>query len=193
MTTMKKKLLHAAAIASIAMAGLSCSSELTDSAAPVELIVTNNQLLSRVDLDPTVEDPDCAQDVGTINMQVIAKNENATGPFVQVRVNRYRVSYRRVDGGSIVPAPFVRSMDTLIGVGGSAVGSNFTIVQGDALLQAPFVALQPQNGGRDPETGRPVVQMEVVVEVFGETLGGDNVYDATSFPLEFCYSCNGCS
>lgn len=191
MRTMKKQLTFAAmALASMAM--LSCSSELTNSASPVELVVTNTQNLTLLDLDPLTTDSDCAQEVGTINMQVIPKNPNASGNFVQVRVRRYRVSYRRTDGGTIVPPPFVRSIDTLIGVG-ATVGSNFTVLESDALSQAPFAALQPQNGGRDAETGRPVVKLDVVLEVFGETLAGDNVYDSTAFPLEFCYGCGGCA
>lgn len=191
MRTMKKPLTFAAmALASMAM--LSCSSELTDSAAPVELVVTNTQNLTLVDLDPLTTDSDCDQDIGIINMQVIAKNGSAAGDFVQVRVRRYRVSYRRTDGGTLVPAPFVRSIDTLIGVG-ATVGSNFTVLEADALSQAPFAALLPQNGGRDAETGRPIVKLEVVLEVFGETLAGDNVYDSTAFPLEFCYGCGGCA
>jgi hypothetical protein len=188
---MMKNRLTLAVVALAAMAALSCSSELTDSAAPVELVVTNTQVLSRLDIDPTNNDPDCAQDIGTINMQVIPKN-NASGSFLQVRVRRYRVSYRRTDGGTVVPASFVRSMDTLIGVGQSA-SSNFTVLEADALTQAPFAALQPQNGGRDAETGRPVVKLEVVLEVFGETLAGDNVFDSTVFPLEFCFGCGGCA
>jgi hypothetical protein len=191
MNTMKKQLTFAA-MALASMAVLSCSSELTDSAAPVELVVTNTQNLTLVDLDPLNTDTECNQDIGTINMQVIAKNASATGEFVQVRVRRYRVSYRRTDGGTLVPAPFVRSIDTLIGVG-ATVGSNFTIVEADALSQSPFAALQPQNGGRDAETGRPIVKLEVVLEVFGETLAGDNVYDSTAFPLEFCFGCGGCA
>ncbi len=191
MNIMKKWTLVTVALAS--MAALSCSTELTDSAAPVELVVTNTQNVSVVDLDPNVVDTDCDKPIGTINMQVIPKNENAGGNFSQVRVQRYRVSYRRTDGGTLVPAPFVRSIDTLIAVGGSSQGSNFTILEADALLQAPFAALQPQNGGRDAETGRPLVKLEVVVEVFGETLAGDNVYDATAFPVDFCYGCGGCA
>lgn len=191
MKTMKTRLTLAAA-ALAALASLSCSSELTNNAAPVEFVVTNTQTLSRIDLDPTNGDADCNQNIGTINLQVFAKNANATGNFVQVRANRYRVSYRRVDGGTLVPSPFVRSIDTLIGVGQS-VGSNFTVVESDAITQSPFAALLPQNGGRDAETGRPVVKLEVILEVFGETLAGDNVYDSTAFPLEFCYACGGCS
>jgi hypothetical protein len=183
------------AIVALAVCGaMSCSSELTDNAAPVELVVTNTQNLTTIDIDPTTTDTDCNENIGTINMQVLAKNnaEGSTGDFTTVRVTRYRVSYRRTDGGTVVPASFVRSIDTLIGVGQTAAGSNFTVFESDAARRAPFVALQPQNGGRDPETGRTVVQMDVTVEVFGETLAGDNVYDATTFPLEFCFACNGC-
>ncbi len=189
--TMMKNRLTFAVVALVSMAALSCSSELINSAAPVELIVTNTQNLSRLDLDPLNNDPECGEDIGTINMQVIPKG-GASGDFLQVRVRRYRVSYRRTDGGTIVPSSFVRSIDTLIGVGESAT-SDFTVLEADALSQAPFAALQPQNGGRDAETGRPVVKLEVILEVFGETLAGDNVFDSTVFPLEFCFGCGGCA
>jgi hypothetical protein len=191
MNNMKNRLiLIAAAVA--ALAATSCSSELNNNAAPVELIVTNTQILTHLDIDPLTTDTDCNQQVGTINMQVIPKGGSTGGTFTQVRVRRYRVSYRRTDGGTVVPAPFVRSIDTLIAVN-QTLGSNFTIIEADALTQAPFAALRPQNGGRDPETGRTVVKLEVVLEVFGETLGGDNVSDSTAFPLEFCFACGGCA
>ena len=171
-----------------------CSGELNDNAAPVELVVTTDQNLQIIDLDPAViaADEDCRQDIGTINMQVFAKRTNVTGNAAQVRVTRYRVSYQRTDGGKLVPAPFVRSMDTLVSVGNNADVSGFLVVEPDAIVQAPFVALLPQNGGRDPDTGRPIVKMDVIMEFFGETLGGSNVYDATRFPLDFCYGTCGC-
>ena len=170
---------------------LSCSGELTDNAAPVELVVTHDQTIGLVDLAPN-NDPDCNQELGTIKMTLIPKNANATGNLVQVRVTRYRVSYRRTDGGTLVPAPFVRAIDTLVGVG-EGTNATFRIFEAGAVGQAPFAALLPQNGGRDPETLRPFVRLEVVLEVFGETLAGDNVYDSTRIPLEFCYNCGGCS
>ena len=177
-------------IAAIAAATFGCTNELTDDAAPVALIVTNTQILNRIDL---AGGQGCDQNVGTINLQVIPKSGAATGNFVQVRVQRYRVSYQRTDGGRQVPRSFVRSIDALVGVGETSQINQFVIVEGDALTQAPFAALLPNNGGRDPETGRPVVKMDVIVEIFGETLGGDDVYDVTRFPLDFCYQCNGCA
>ena len=190
MNIMKNRLILIAA-ALVSMATLSCSSELTDNAAPVELVVTHTQVLTHLDIDPDTTDLDCDQQIGTINLQVFPKNSSVGGDFAQVRVQRYRVSYRRTDGGTVVPSSFVRSMDTLVGPG-SPVGSNFTVLEADALLRAPFVALQPQNGRRDPETGSSTVKLEVILEVFGETLAGDNVYDSTAFPLEFCFGCGGC-
>lgn len=183
------------AVIALVAAVFGCSGELTDSAAPVELVVTNTQNLQILDLDPDVAaaDPECQQDIGTINLQVFAKRSDVSGTAAQVRVTRYRVSYQRTDGGRLVPAPFVRSMDTLIGVGESAGVSRFLVVEPDAIVQAPFAALLPQNGGRDPDTGRPIVKMDVIMEFFGETLGGSNVYDATRFPLDFCYGTCGCS
>lgn len=190
-----KTTLHVAVLA-LAAALLGCNNELTDDAAPVELVATNTQNLQILELNPLVaeDDPDCQETIGTINLQVIAKRteQAPTGPAASVRVNRYRVSYQRTDGGRLVPASFVRSMDTLIGVGSEADVEEFLVIEPDAIIQAPFVSLLPSNGGRDPDTGRPVVQMDVIMEFFGETLGGDNVYDVTRFPLDFCYDCGGC-
>jgi hypothetical protein len=181
-------------VLALAAAFFGCSGELSDSAAPVELVVTTTQNLQILDLNPTIAaaDPDCQENVGTINLQVFAKRTGVTGTAAQVRVTRYRVSYQRTDGGKLVPASFVRSMDTLIEAGGTSELEQFLVLEPDAIVQAPFAALLPQNGGRDPDTGRPIVKMDVIMEFFGETLGGSNVYDATRFPLDFCYGCGGC-
>jgi len=186
-----KKLIALAACA-LAAAVIGCSNELTSNSAPVELVVTNTQNVQQLDLAAN-DDPDCDESVGTINMQVVPKSSSVGGTFNSVRITRYRVSYQRTDGGRLVPAPFVRSVDTLIASGASGSLTEFVILESDAVNQAPFAALLPQNGGRDPDTGRPLVKMDVIVEIFGETLGGENVYDATRFPLDFCFNCGGCA
>jgi hypothetical protein len=187
-TTMKNRLMIAV-MAVVALASLSCSHELANNAAPVELVLSTTQELHQIDLQFGATG--CSVGLGTITMQVIPKNSGTT-TLTSVRVNRYRVSYRRIDGGTLVPRSFVRSMDSLVGVGQSVGLSDFIIFESDALSQAPFAALQPQNGSRDPETGRPTVKLEVIVEIFGETLGGDNVSDSTAFVVDFCFECGGC-
>lgn len=188
---MKKKWISVAAAAIVAVTGWSCSSELSDSASPVELVVTNSQNLNRIDL---AGGDRCTENIATVSMLAIAKNSTVSGDFTQVRVSRYRVSYVRTDGGTQVPAPFVRSIDSLLTVGGGAQSlSNFLAFEQSALDQAPFAALLPNNGGRDPLTGRSTIRMDVILEIFGQTLAGDNVYDATRVPLDFCFQCNGCA
>jgi hypothetical protein len=184
------------AVLVLAAAVLGCNGELNEGSAPVELIATSTQNISTIDLDAAtaVFDAQCFQNIGTIALQVQSKGRtDLTGPANQVRVTRYRVSYQRRDGGRLVPAPFVRPMDVLIAEGGAAGISNFVVLERDAVTQAPFAALFPQNGGRDPDTNRSIIEMDVIMEFYGETLGGDNVYDATRFPLDFCFNCGGCA
>ena len=182
-------------IATLIAAAAGCSSDLTKSSSPILLVASNTQTISRIDIQSGASN--CSQSVGTIQLQAIIKNPNSgstNSTFEQVHVTRYHVSYVRTDGGTQVPAPFDRSMDTLLTPGGGATSlSNFLVLQPEALLQAPFVALLPQNGGKDPDTGSPVVHMKVVVDIFGTTLAGDQVSASTSFPLDFCYACGGCA
>ena len=181
-------------IVAVATLALSCSSEITQSAAPVELIVTNEQSLNRIDLDPLAAN--CDQTIATVNIRAILKNpsEDVSQQFNDVRITRYRVSYVRIDGGTQVPASFVRSIDRLVSSTGqvSELGG-FLAFQPEALSQAPFAALLPQNGGRDPETGSTTVRMDVILDLFGETLGGSNVSGRTRLTLDFCFTCNGCA
>jgi hypothetical protein len=170
----------------------SCTNEFARSASPVELVVTNTQEMQRVDLDANALN--CNRSIGTVEILALVKApSNVDQRFNDVRLTRYRVSYIRTDGGTLVPAPFVRTIDLLVSAGGGSTNlGGFLAFQSEAFNQAPFVALLPQNGGRDPETGRTAIRMDVVLEVFGETLAGSNVSGRTSLPLDFCFNCGGC-
>jgi hypothetical protein len=181
------------ALAVAMLAILSCNNELSRSASPVLLTVTNTQDIQRIDLNGG---EGCDENIGTISVSASLKNPDPVvdQQFNAVRVSRYRVSYVRTDGGTAVPAPFVRSIDLLISpTGGASALNDFVILTGDALRQAPFVSLLPQNGGIDPETKRGTVRLDVIVDVFGETLAGTNVSGRTRFPLDFCFQCGGCA
>jgi hypothetical protein len=183
---------------------LGCNSnDLTKSASPVALIVSNTMTFKQVDI---AGGAGCGLDWGAIQMQAVDKNTwhgpvtPPVGPppnttFNQVRVTRYQVSYQRTDGGKLVPAPYVRSMDTLLQVGGSPIPITPIALFNTVAVyqQAPFAALFPNNGGIDPDTGKAFVQMDIIVDVFGQTLAGESVSGSTRFPMDFCYNCNGCS
>jgi hypothetical protein len=197
MRGLSRNLVPLVAVLFAGLGALSCS-EANRQSSPVLLTLTNSQNFNQIDLSGGAG---CTGSVGTVQMQtrtIQNSGSNSVPPPVtnnslnDVHITRYRVSYRRTDGGTMVPEPFVRSLDVLIVPGGSASLSKFLVLEGDAFNQAPFAALLPQNGGRDPQTGRPIVKMEVILEVFGETLAGENVSAVTRFPLDFCYACGGC-
>jgi hypothetical protein len=171
--------------------------------APVRLLVSNSQTLHTLDLagDPAGQNK-CQQSIGTIILQSQTVEPATTNPTIStgeaaalntITVDRYQVSYQRVDGGRLVPSPFIRSTGVTLAPNSTAPPTTFVIFDPNALAQAPFASLLPQNGGVDPETGRPAITMDVIVTFFGTTLAGERVSGSTRFSLSFCYLCGGCS
>ncbi len=195
----RKRVALIAAAAILLLAAGSCN-DINRQESPIDLVVTNTQILNRLDLagDPTGS-VKCQQNIATVHIQALQLSRPSTNPNLtpinlnQVKIDRYRVSYVRADGGHLVPAPFVRSISSLVNVGSTAEATGFQAFDPTALNQAPFAALLPQNGGRDPETGRAIVTMDLILEVFGTTLAGERVSGSTRMTLDFCFSCGGCA
>ena len=199
MTRKRNKIAQTAAAVLLMLAAGACN-DINRQEAPVALVVTNTQNLSRLDLAGDVTGSTrCQETIATVHMTSVLLENPTTNPNVTqadlntIKIDRYRVSYVRVDGGHLVPAPFVRSISTTVGVGSTAEGTNFVAFEPNAVFNAPFAALLPQNGGRDPETGRSVITMDVVLEVFGTTLAGERVAGNTRMTIDFCFSCGGCA
>jgi hypothetical protein len=178
------------------LAVVTCNSVNRESS-PVQLIVTNTQFLQIIDVNGG---NGCDQDVGTLELRsLLLQDQTNTTLATDNRLNdiiidRYQVTYARTDGGSAVPHSFVRTISTTVTSGGTAsFFSKFIVFEPDAVRQAPFAALLPANGGRDPQTGKSFVTMDIVVQVFGQTLAGERVSGTTKFPLTFCFDCGGCS
>lgn len=168
----------------LSLALLGGCNEANRSRAAVELVASTTQEQMLIDFANPV-----AGDLGTIVLRAIPKGDTIS-QYMDVRLLNYRVSYQRTDGGTQVPESFVRATSGILPVGGAGQSLNdFLILQSEALNQAPFAALLPQNGGRDPETGSDVIKMNAFVEIFGETLGGDRVKASVTIPLWFCVGC----
>ena len=190
-----KRYLVPAVIAALAVMMGGCNGDLTRSNAPVTLIVNNTQTLHRIDL---AGGAGCSGALGTITVQALQLTTESTNlpvdnRFNDVQLTSYRVSYVRRDGGTLVPAPFTRAASGIVELGSTGDLSNFVVFDPGALNQAPFAALLASGGGRDPETGRNTVTMDVIVEVFGQTLAGERVSGSTRFTLDFCNNCQGCA
>lgn len=197
MTRNMNRIARTAAALLLMVAAVSCN-DINRREAPVALVVTTNQILHRLDLagDP-VGSTNCQKDIATILMTSVLLQTPSTIAGVtqanlnQIKVDRYRVSYVRLDGGRLVPASFVRSISTTV-AGSTSAPTTFVLIEPNAIFQAPFAALQ-QIGGRDPETGKTTITMDVILEVFGTTLAGERVTGNTRMTLDFCFSCGGCA
>jgi hypothetical protein len=179
------------------MAGiLAACSDIARQNGPVQLIVTITQNISTIDVESGAVGCDVA--LGTVNLRsLFLQGGQSTIPtddrFDDIQLRSYRVTYVRTDGGHQVPEPFVQTISGTLATGSSSTTlNNFQAFGPGAFDQAPFPALLPQNGGRDPETGKPFVQMDVIIEVFGETLAGERVSGTARSPLTFCFHCGGC-
>lgn len=179
----------AAMVGVLSLFMLSSCNDINEEVAPIELIATFESSVLVADLG----DPECGEGgLGTLNLtSVIKQDDPVRTDLLDVRLSTMRVSYARNDGGTVVPKSFVQSISGLIGAGGAGDVSGFLVFQPSSFTEAPFAALLPVNGGRDPETGNASVGLEIIIEVWGETLSGERVSASTRFPLTICIGC-GC-
>jgi len=191
-----KKIALIAAIVLPSVAILSCNSVARESS-PVLLVVSGTQNLNQVDLQSGAVG--CATSLGTVELSVrLLQNQgDPTRPtdnrLNDVKLDRYQVTYQRTDGGKLIPPTFVRSTAQVLAAGGGNQSlSDFIAFETNAFNLAPFAALQPQNGGRDPETGLPFVKLDIILTVYGQTLAGERVQGSARFPVNFCFNCGGC-
>jgi len=174
-------------LGAVMLLGLTSCNDVNKTKAVVEMLATFDSTILVGDL----ADPDCGP-LGTLTLTTVVKQpEPVRVDLLAVRLSTMRITYSRNDGGTVVPPSFVQSVSGLIDAGGSGNVSGFLVFQPSAFTEAPFAALLPSNGGRDPETGNSTVGLEITIEVFGETLSGDKVSASTRFPLTVCVGC-GC-
>lgn len=187
----KKKIAFIATVMLLSVAVLSCNSVARESS-PVLLVVSGTQNLNQIDLQAGAAG--CATSIGTVQLSVRLLDATASRTDLDdVKLDRYQVTYQRTDGGKLIPPTFVRSTAQVLTAGGGAQAlSDFIAFETNAINQAPFAALLPQNGGKDPDTGLPFVKMDIILTVYGSTLAGERVSGSARFPVNFCYNCGGC-
>ena len=117
----------------------------------------------------------------SITIQNIVKDpDGASSPLMNVELDSYQVTYRRVDAGTRVPPTFVEAIFGVVPAGGSDTINNFNLLGPDQLLNAPLADLLAVNGGFDRETGSPIISLELGITFFGRTLSGDRVASNTA-------------
>jgi hypothetical protein len=189
-----KRIALIATAGALSLAILSCNPIARESG-PVLLVVSGTQNLNQIDLQGGAFG--CTTSLGTVEMRIsLLQPQNPTtarNDFNDVKLDRYQVTYQRTDGGKLVPPSFVRSTSQVLLANGTTQSlSDFIAFETNALNLAPFAALLPQNGGKDPDTGLGFVKMDIILTVYGNTLAGERVSGEARFPLNFCFNCGGC-
>jgi hypothetical protein len=167
------------AVALIGLAALlaACTNKQGETEAPV--FITVNLPLQPGFVDIAV--PQAVQ-IDTITLESHLKRADATDPngFANVTIENYTVTYRRTDGGTVVPPPQSFGGGVVVPSGGSATLSNYPVMYASAVQGTPFDQLLPFNGGVDRQTGRTEIDTAFDITFFGHTASGMRVQSETA-------------
>jgi hypothetical protein len=113
------------------------------------------------------------------------KSTEASDPlgFSDTQVNSYVVTFRRTDGGTLVPPQQTFGAGIVVPSGGEATLNNFPVLYAPAVQQSPFDQLLPFNGGIDRETGLDEIDTAFDITFYGTTVSGHRVQSQTASGL----------
>jgi hypothetical protein len=125
----------------------------------------------------------------TFRILSVAKNPDAPLTTTNdVEVSYFFTEWVRSDGGTVTPKDFRLAWTVLVPAGGVATCTGIPFLRSEQLLEPPFSALFPENGGRDPETGGATIRCDARVKVYGRTVNGcDVVSQEAMMTFEFYY------
>lgn len=176
---MNRRFLAIALLPAAALLASGCTNDEGETESPVFITVDLELQPGFVNVNVT---PPLPVQVETIELVSNLKNPTQTDPqgFADVQINSYTVRYRRLDGGTLVPAVQTFGAGILLPSGGTSTLSNFPILAASSLQESPFDQLLPFNGGIDRETGKTEIQTTFDLTFFGRTVSGHRVQSETA-------------
>lgn len=104
------------------------------------------------------------------------KNANLTTTtgWLNIVTDEYQVTFYRTDGGTAVPNSLRRAITFTVEFGKPLTIENFTLLSAEQKLEYPLFDLAVN--GIDLETKMPVIEVNIMVEIFGHQLSGEKVY-----------------
>ena len=172
-----RKTLVWVALASALTLATACTNKQGETEAPVFLTVDLTDQAGLTNIIPTR-----TLTIPTMTIASHLKNPGApdTAGFATVTLSDYTVTYRRADGGTIVPPVQQFAVGQTLLSGGSLSLSDFPVLSQSAMAEGPFDQLLPLNGGIDRETGNTEIRMFYDVVFFGQTVSGFRVQSETA-------------
>jgi hypothetical protein len=127
-------------------------------------------------------------DINIEKMNVVS-NPKAPGVTLSnsqdVRILRWVITPERNDGGTTASPQAIFDQGIIVPAGGTTDLENWRVYPVEYLNEIPLAHLLPENGGVDPETSNRNIRQRLVLQLFGETMGGKSV---ASIPLPIQYN-----
>ena len=173
---MNIRLLFTIAVAASVALAAGCTNKQGESESPVFITVDlpDQQGLTNINPPRTITIP-------SMVLHSHLKDSTATDPqgFADVQLSTYTVTYRRADGGTVVPPVQNFAAAGLLPSGGSTTLTDFPVLSQTAVQGTPFDQLFPFNGGVDRETGSNEIRMFYDIVFYGMTASGHRVQSET--------------
>ena len=178
-TTIKLAQASLLAVAVLGVLGCEARTDETDGGG-VLLSITDHQF-GNITIPVSVNETGVYVQADSITLQSIVKDPDGTSSaLMNVELDSYQVTYRRVDAGTRVPPTYVEAIFGVVPAGGNDTINNFNLLGPDQLRNPPLSDLLAVNGGFDRETGSPIISLELGITFFGRTLTGDRVASNTA-------------
>lgn len=176
-----------------AMSACSATGDIDNTPAPVVLIVGTITQTSTPFGDILTSGGTIPGD--TIEVQFTGRLKSSadvspTGPPLQeIIVERYAVTFARIDGGAAVPAGFQRGMNARVRItpnnSQSDIFTNVSlvVVPSTSKSQPPIAHLI--SPGFEPDTGFVNIQVNATIRFFGRTVAGDAISAQATIGINF--------
>jgi hypothetical protein len=173
---MKTKFWIGIALASALTLATACTNKQGETESPVFITVDMTQQPGFIDVSVIAP-----VQISTITLNSHLKNPSSTDTvgFADTQINSYTVTFRRTDGGTLVPPVQTFGAGILVPVEGSATLTNFPVLAASAIQGSPFDQLL-FNGGIDRETGKDEIDTTFDITFFGSTVSGHRVQSETA-------------
>ena len=127
----------------------------------------------------------------TIESMDVVSNAKASGTLnsaQDVRILRWVITPERNDGGTTASPQAIFDQGIIVPAGGTNGLDNWRVYPVEYLNEIPLAYLLPQNGGVDPETANRNIRQRLVLQMFGETMGGKSVASIPQ-PIQYNFFC----
>lgn len=141
----------------------------------IDSIVLNEGAGSLASINEDTGNITAESDTVAITMSNRPKNSSTVeSDWLDIVLTEYQVTFYRTDGGNTVPNSLRRRITYTVDFDDDLNISALTFLSAEQKLETPLWDLAVN--GYDKETEMPVIEVSVMIEVFGHLVSGETIY-----------------